>query len=510
MTDVDTLGDLPTAPTDAPPEAGPDGAQRPLRLLAHRVTGSSRERLLEAFPCEIVDERGRADSIDLIVVSTRMPLGQVSGALAGFRRIRTVPVVAIVHAGGEDLATELLRAGAAGLVAEGNEAAIASFAGDRSSDASLVETYEQRLGRSRPADLGSPGRDPVTGLPTRGDVEAALTEATQAGTVPRIGFVRITNYDDSVRRLSDEATNLLRRRLAAQFREIGRMYGADVSSWSTSMFTFVSTRLSSAAAEEMGQLMIGAAETFAPSGGRPLTLAVGHAGAEVTSEVSAVRELAQRAMELASTSNDSAVLSADDLSRTLAATTELEVLLRMVAVVERQSGTEGRGARVGQLAATLAQHLGFDGLERSKIRLAGHLHEIGKISLAREVVDAGDAGDVDEAYQRYPALGADYLEVSAGPDVAEAVRHHGERWDGSGSPEGLAEEDIPVGARIITVARALAQLPEDGDGAPVGLDELVAEAGTAYDPTVIGAVRAMYGQTNDGQPGLPPLMAHSG
>lgn len=510
MTDVDTLADVPAAPADGPPEARAGAVDPPLRVLAHRVTGSSRERLLEAFPCEIVDERGRADNIDLIVVSTRMPLGQVSGALAGFRRIRTVPVVAIVHAGGEDLATELLRAGAAGLVAEGNEAAIASFAGNRSSDASLVETYEQRLGRSRPADLGSPGRDPVTGLPTRGDFEAVLTEATQAGSVPRIGFVRVTNYDDSVRRLSDEATNLLRRRLAAQLREIGRMYDAEVYSWSPSMFTFVSTRLRSTAAEELGRLLIRAAETFAPSGGRPLTVAVGHAGVEVTSEVSAVRELAQRAMELASTSNDSAVLSADDLSRTLAATTELEVLLRMVAVVERQSGAEGRGARVGQLAATLAQHLGFDGLERSKIRLAGHLHEIGKISLEQEVIAAGDAGDGDEAYQRYPALGADYLEVSAGPDVAEAVRHHGEWWDGSGFPAGLDTEDIPIGARIITVARALAELPDERDGTPAGLEELVAGAGTAYDPTVIGAVRAMYGQTGDGQPGLPPLMARSG
>ena len=505
MTDADTLvDDVSAAPAaDAPTSGGP----RQARLLAHRVTGSSRERLLDAFPCEIVDERGLANDIDLIVVSTRMPLGQVSGALAGFRRIRTVPVVAIVHAGGEDLATELLRAGAAGLVAEGNEAAIASFVGEAPADASLVETYEQRLGRVRPVDLQSPGRDAVTGLPTKGDFEATLSEATQVGVVPRIGFLRITNFEDSIRRLSDEAVNLLRRRLSAQLREIGRLYDADVYAWSPSTFAFVAPRLDSDAAREFGRMLIRAAETFAPSGGQHLTLAVGHAGVEVTSEVSAVRELAQRAMELAGTGNDSTVLSADDLSRTLAATTELEVLMRMVAVVERQCGTEGRGARVGELAGRLARQLGFDGLERSRIRLAGHLHEIGKISLPAETLRSADEPDEAsaEAYRQYPALGADYLGVSAGAEVAVAVRCHRENWDGSGFPEGLESEEIPVGARIVAVARALELLADpSGDEVPA-LGTLRDAAGSVYDPTVVSAARALYGQVGDGASGLPPL-----
>lgn len=515
MTDGDILVD--DTPSPVEPAAAGDVAiaadgPRTLRLLAHRVTGSSRDRLLEAFPCEIIEERGRADNIDLIVVSTRMPLGQVSGALAGFRRIKTVPVVAIVHAGGEDLATELLRAGAAGLVAEGNEAAIASFAGDRRSDASLVETYEQHLGRSRPADLGSPGRDPITGLPTRGDFDAVLTEATQTGEVPRVGFLRIINFDDSVRRLSDEAGNLLRRRLAAQFREIGRLYDTEFYSVTPATFAFISSRLGSVQTREMGRMLIRAAETFAPSGGRPLTIAVGHAGLEVTSEVNAVRELAQRAMELASTSSDSAVLSADDLSRTLAATTELEVLLRMVEVVERQQGTEGRGARVGELAGSLARQLGFEGLERSKIRLAGHLHEIGKISLPSSAMEdeAVLEGEALQTHQTYPALGADYLRVSAGEDVAQAVRHHREHWDGTGTPAGLESEEIPVGARIVAVSRVLEALTWDGTDEVAAVQQLLDQAGTVFDPTVANAARGLYVQTSDDETGPSHLMARSG
>lgn len=503
----------------APPE--PEGdtsapSAPPIRLFAHRVTGSSRQRLLDAFPCEILD-RGDAgtDRIDMIVVSTRMPLGQISGALASFRRMKSVPIVAIVHAGGEDLATELLRAGAAGLVAEGNEASVAAFAGLGASDASLVETYDQRLGRSRASDLGSPGPDPITGLLTQGDLDAVLAEAAQAGEVPRVGYVRVVNYDEAARRLSTEARNLLQRRLSAQFREIGRLFDAELFSCSPTLFAFVARQLPSEQARELGRLLVRAAETFAPSGSRQLTVAVGHAGPEVTAEISAVRELAQRAMELASTGSDSVVLSADDLSRTLAATTELEVLLRMVDAVEHHRAEgPGRGRRVAELAARLAQQLGFDGLERSQIRLAAHLHEIGKLSLDVDVAAPDQlAGDDLEAYRGYPALGAEVLRVSAGDDVSLAVRHHQERWDGTGFPDGLAAEDIPVGARIIAVAVALDTLRQaepDPEGLQQALANLVDEAGTRFDPTVVGAVRGIVGADGPEHPGPSSAMSGHG
>lgn len=487
-TDVDDVAIDATKPTEEP------GSPR-LRLLAYRVTGSSRQRLLDALDCEIVE----SDPVDLIVISTRMPLGQVSGALAGFRRLRTVPVVAIVHAGGEDLAAELLRAGAAGLVAEGNEAAVAAFVEGGGLDVSLVETYEQRLGRTRPSDLGLPGRDPVTGLPTVKEFETALTEVAQTGDVPRVGFLRVLHYEDAARRLSNEAVFLLRRRLSAQFREIGRLYHAELFSCSPTEFAFVASGLSSGDAREMGQLLVSAAEAFAPSGGRSLSLALGHAGPEVTTEIAAVRELAQRALELASSGADSIVLSADDLSRTLAATTELEVLLRLVDTVERdRPGATGVGYRAGSIAARIAQHLGFEGLERSQVRLAAHLHEIGKISLPPAVLAPPEdltPEDLSE-YRRYPELGAGYLRTSAGREVAAAVRHHQERWDGAGFPDGLAAEDIPVAARMVAVAVALAAAGYGGEDAAVSreaFDALSSESDQRFDPTVVAAAHAIFG-----------------
>lgn len=472
-----------TSDVDDRTDAMAEAATAPLRLYADRVTGSSRQRLLDAFPCEIVEEPD--DGIDMIVVSTRMPLARVSGTLRKLRQLEGVPIVAIVHAGGEELARELLRSGVVGLVAEGNESAVAAYAGAAAPDGSLVETYEQRIGRSRPTDLGSPGPDHVTGLPTGDDFEAALAEAAQSGDVPRVGFARVVGYDDAVRRLSAEAVDLLRRRLSGQLREIGRLYGAELYSLTPRVFAFVAPGLGPDEAQELGHLLLRAGEMFAPSGGRPLTLAVGHAGPEVTAETSAVRELAQRAMELATVGTDGVVLSADALSRTLAASTELEVLLGMVDVVEaRHPGRAGRGRRVGELAGTLAEHLGFDGLERWQIRLAAHLHEIGRIAL-----DPGrDGVDPDDADRRYPELGATCLQSLAGEEVAAAVRHHRERWDGSG-PDGLAGEDIPVAARIVAVAIAVEDLlhvarTDRGTAPDTALRD---EAGTAHDPTVVEA-----------------------
>lgn len=480
---------------DAPADdAGEVEAPRPIRLFAHRVTGSSRQRLVDAFPCEIVE----SEPVDLIVTSTRMPLGQVSGAVAGFRRFADAPVVAVVHWGGYELATELIRAGAVGLVAEGNEAAVAGFVRGGAVDASLVETYDQRLGRRRLSDLGLSDRDAVTGLPGGGAFDAAIGEAAQSAEAPRVGFLRVLNYDDAVRRLSNEARDLLRRRLSSQLREIARLYGARLYVLTPTLFSYIAPDLPSDDARDLGRLLATATETFAPAGGRHLSLAVGHAGPEVTAEVAAIRELAQRAMNLAGTGTDSVVLSADDLSRTLAATTELEVLLGLVDAVEQgRPGAAGRGARVAELAGDLARHLGFDGIERSQMRLAAHLHEVGKVTLPADAVADPDTldGDALADYRRYPVLGAEYLRVSGGPEVAIAVRHHQERWDGSGYPDGLAADDIPVGARIIAVAIAVEALGDLGRGGSAA-SRLAAALGDGadgrFDPTVVTAARALF------------------
>ena len=88
--------------------------------------------------------------------------------------------------------------------------------------------------------------------------------------------------------------------------------------------------------------------------------------------------------------------------------------------------------------------------------------------------------------------------ASAGPEIADAVRYHAERWDGAG-PAALVEDDIPLSARIIAVAKAvdLGLQPGNGDEAAGNPAELIqslqTESGTRFDPNVIDTLARLLG-----------------
>lgn len=512
--DPTTNGDLTPELVDAPDAAipSPDAASsnalelRHVRLLTAWISESSRQRLSDSYDYEMTDDVATASSADLVVVSTRAPRGHASATFRELQDTATCPIVVLTHAGGENLAVEFMRAGAAGVLAEGNEESLRAFLGAQPVDAPLIEAYEQRLGRVRVRESDGPVRDPVTGLATTAVFRHHLAELGQAGELPRVGFLRVVNFDDAARRLSVEAISVLRRRLAAQYRELCRMMGAELFGLATAEYAFVGPRMSPQTGQELGWGLVGITETFSPSGSNALALAVGHAGPEVASEVSTLRELAHRALLLAGSQRESTVVSADDLSRSLASSTELEAALKLVEAVERADpASAAHGARTASLAADIAQVMGFDGPERTQIRLAAHLHDIGLIRLppealgrAPEELDDVLAGDL----RRHPERGADYLRVSAGREVAAAVRAHHEHWDGSGFPDGLAGEAIPVAGRIIAVACTLLRWGferRDTDrGAIEGALAPVRDlAGSHFDPAVVGATEELLLQAAD-------------
>ena len=251
--------------------------------------------------------------------------------------------------------------------------------------------------------------------------------------------------------------------------------------------------------EELGWALAGVAAAF---GG--LGLAMGHAGPEAAGEMSTLRELAQRALELAlAESGDSTVVGAEKLSRMLAATTEFEAARRALSLVEEQDATGPRhGERVALLAAAIARKAGIDGRDFVKVRLAAYLHDIGKVSLPADALKPMDelGGELLDAYKRHPERGADLLRPSGGADVAAMVRAYCEHWDGSGYPEGIEGEAIPYGARIIAVADALdrwsASETSRAEGYHPSADALSkAEdgAGTRFDPDVVKAALEAFG-----------------
>jgi cyclic di-GMP phosphodiesterase len=159
----------------------------------------------------------------------------------------------------------------------------------------------------------------------------------------------------------------------------------------------------------------------------------------------------------------------------------------------------GHSARVADLSAGVAAHLGRPDEEIEVVRTAGRLHDIGKIGIREEILNKhGPLSDEEyEHVKQHVLVGSQILAPLVHlRDVITYVRSHHERWDGFGYPDRLAGEDIPLGARIIgtveifdalTTARPYQEKmsPED---AVERMRDLV---GTAIDPAIHEALEAV-------------------
>ena len=157
--------------------------------------------------------------------------------------------------------------------------------------------------------------------------------------------------------------------------------------------------------------------------------------------------------------------------------------------------TSGHALSIADLARRVGRVLSLDASALRDVEHAAVLHDIGKIGIPSELLrkrgplDSGER----EHMREHPEIGARILEpVERLRQLAPLVRFSHERWDGSGYPDGLAGEDIPLGARIISVCDAFDAMVSDrpyrgGRGTAEALQELRAHAGTQFDPAVVEA-----------------------
>ena len=165
---------------------------------------------------------------------------------------------------------------------------------------------------------------------------------------------------------------------------------------------------------------------------------------------------------------------------------------------ERDSLPRGHSERVARLAAATARELGLHEDEVRKIEQAGMLHDVGKIGLSEEIV--GKLGRLSERelaiMKLHATIGLKILErVDGLDDIFPLVKHHHERVDGTGYPDGLSGDDIPLGARIIAVVEAydnmIVDLPWRARSTEEeALGELRACSGTQFDGRVVEAFAA--------------------
>jgi putative two-component system response regulator len=177
----------------------------------------------------------------------------------------------------------------------------------------------------------------------------------------------------------------------------------------------------------------------------------------------------------------------------------LDILRGLAAQVDFEDGEEaGHATRVGRLAQQLALSLGLSPKHAGLIRDAAPLHDIGKIAIPNSILQKRGPLTPSErrVMERHALFGWLILdEASANPIIrfgAGIARHHHERWDGTGYPDRLRGEEIPLEARIVAVADVFDALTSDRPyrkAVPRAIVEhhMRGSAGTHFDPDVIEA-----------------------
>lgn len=173
-----------------------------------------------------------------------------------------------------------------------------------------------------------------------------------------------------------------------------------------------------------------------------------------------------------------------------------EALHALTAAVEAKDPyTHGHSARVARLAVSIGQRLGLDPDTLRRLAQGAQLHDIGKIGVPDGILNkpAELTREEWEWIRAHPQVGWEI--ASRAPSLHDAlgvVRHHHERWDGSGYPDGKREQDIPQGARIAAVADVWDALSSDRAYRPAwpadqALSHVVAGSGVLFDPACVEA-----------------------
>jgi putative nucleotidyltransferase with HDIG domain len=182
------------------------------------------------------------------------------------------------------------------------------------------------------------------------------------------------------------------------------------------------------------------------------------------------------------------------------AETRRDLLERLSAALEaRDAYTHGHSKRVTRHAERIARELGLSQELVAKVRIAAAVHDVGKIKTPREVLTKPGRLDDSEfqIIKQHPVDGARMVRDLGDTEITEMVRHHHERLDGTGYPDRLAGDAIPLGARVIAVADTFDAMTSSRPYRAAckhkkALDVLAKEAGTQLDPGAVAAFLRYY------------------
>jgi len=188
-----------------------------------------------------------------------------------------------------------------------------------------------------------------------------------------------------------------------------------------------------------------------------------------------------------------AELDDDDRIRSLEQQSHVGAVRALAAAVDaRDAATQDHSRNVAVLAVQVARELGLDEQRVRLLESAALMHDVGKIGIPDAVLQKPEALNDDERSQvaEHPALGERILSSTSQRAMLPWVRHHHERWDGTGYPDHLRAVEIPLEARILAVCDSYDAMVSDRPyRRALTMDEALAEIescmGTQFDPSVV-------------------------
>jgi diguanylate cyclase (GGDEF)-like protein len=326
--------------------------------------------------------------------------------------------------------------------------------------------------------------DELTGLPNRRalmvDLESAVTQPARVGSLRLLALFDLDGFKLYNDTFGHPAGDALLARLGGQLGSFAASHDGRGYRLGGDEFCL----LSECTAAEVDAIIAGAGAALSEHG-EGFSIGASQGSVLLPSEADSVKE----AMQLV----DRRMYANKVSERTSAGSQSRDVLL--TALRERQPELAEQAVDVAELALAVAQELDMEAEQRDETYRAAQLHETGKMAIPDAILNKpGPLEDSEWEFVRQHTLIGERIIASAAAlvPVARLVRSSGERWDGSGYPDSLRKEQIPLGARVIAVCDAFAAMVSERPYSvamrpPRALDELRRGAGSQFDPKVVAA-----------------------